>query len=252
VGIFATRAKRSTDGPGATTDLPEALRRALPQHFEAVGEAVASGATSGTGSDEGATETSIAACGEAGRELARAGVPLGEALDGLWTTVWMVRRREPDHPEVRALSVAWSEATLAYLHQLTCADPLTGLATQAHVQGRLAELYREPGAEDGGGRRPHALVVVEPRAHAGSLQHAARLTQLGELGRTVFPAADTIARVGPRRVVVLTARDDRLARRVSVLRRMLDNAHPDARLWIEGLPDTHAGAMALLEELARA
>jgi hypothetical protein len=38
---------------------------------------------------------------------------------------------------------------------------------------------------------------------------------------------------------------------VSVLRRMLDNAHPDARLWIEGLPETQVGAVALLEELAR-
>jgi hypothetical protein len=245
VGIFATRAKRSTDGPGATTDLPEALRRALPQHFEAVGEAVASGPASGSG------PASIAACGEAGRVLARAGVSLGEALDGLWTTVGMVRRREPDHPEVRALSVAWSEVTLGYLNRLSCLDPLTGLATQAHVQGRLTELYRLPGPEESGARRPHALVVVEARAQADSLAHAARLTQLGELGRTVFPAADTIGRVGPRRVVVLTARDDRLARRVSVLRRMLDNAHPDARLWIEGLPDSPAGAGALLEELAR-
>jgi hypothetical protein len=254
VGIFATRAKRSTDGPGATTDLPEALRRALPQHFEAVGEAVASGPASesvpGSGST-GSSPVSIAACGEAGRVLARAGVSLGEALDGLWTTVWMVRRREPDHPEVRALSVAWSEVTLGYLNRLSCMDPLTGLATQAHVQGRLAEVYRDPGPEESGVRRPHALVVVEARAQTGSLEHAARLTQLGELGRTVFPAADTIARVGPRRVVVLTARDDRLARRVSVLRRMLDNAHPDARVWIEGLPDAHAAAEALLEELAR-
>ncbi|MCW2764474.1 MAG: hypothetical protein JWO11_433, partial [Nocardioides sp.] len=193
----------------------------------------------------------LAACGEAGRELARAGVALGDALDSLWTTVWMVRGREPDHPEVRSLSVGWSEATLGYLHRLSCVDPLTGLSTQAHVQGRLAEIFRDPTPEEDGAGTQHALVVIEAPDDGATLDHAARITQLGEIGRTVFPGAETIGRVGPRRIVVLASRDERLARRVALMRRMLDQAHPETRLWIEGLPDSAAASGALLEELAR-
>jgi hypothetical protein len=51
--------------------------------------------------------------------------------------------------------------------------------------------------------------------------------------------------------VVLTRRDERLARRVAVMRRMLDRAHPETRLWIEGLPGSDSAAGELLEELAR-
>lgn len=238
VGIFASRAKRSAAAPEVMDDLSEELRAALPPYFEAVGEAIASGAASGP------------ACGEAGRELARAGVALGDALDSLWTTIWMVRRREPDHPEVRALSVGWSEATLGYLHRLSCVDPLTGLSTQAHVRGRLAEIFRDPVADDAA-RPQHALVVVEALDDGGTLDHAAKMARLGEIGRTVFPGSETIGRVGPRRIVVITERDDRLARRVAVLRQMLDRAHPESRVWIEGLPGSDAAAGALLEELAR-
>jgi hypothetical protein len=239
VGIFATRAKRAAAAPEVIGELSDELRAALPQHFEAVGEAIASGAAS------------VAACGEAGRVLASAGVSLGDALDSLWTTFWMVRGREPDHPEVRSLSVGWSEATLGYLHRLSCVDPLTGLSTQAHVRGRLSELFRDPACDDGGARRHHALVVIEALDDGGTLTHAARMAQLGETARTVFAGAETIGRVGPRRVVVLTARDEWLPRRVALLRRMLDQAHPDTRLWIEGLPGSDATAGALLEELAR-
>ena len=49
---------------------------------------------------------------------------------------------EPDYAELVAVSVAWSDTTLGYLHRLTCSDPMTGLSTTAHLRGRLAELYR--------------------------------------------------------------------------------------------------------------
>ena len=39
--------------------------------------------------------------------------------------------------------MAWSDATLEYLHDLSCEDPLTGLASLAHVRTRLDEIYRE-------------------------------------------------------------------------------------------------------------
>ncbi|MFC6345461.1 hypothetical protein ACFP8W_25980, partial [Nocardioides hankookensis] len=63
--------------------------------------------------------------------LARDGVSLAEALDDLATAWRLVRGSEPEHAELRALAVAWSDATLGYVHGLSCADPLTGLASLA-------------------------------------------------------------------------------------------------------------------------
>ena len=116
--------------PGARAELSADLVAGLPQRFEAVGEALASGMGS------------VDACAVAGRELALDGVALDEALDGLLATSSLVRGTEPDFGDVRALSEAWSESTLEYLHRLTCEDPVTGLASLAHLQSRVSELYR--------------------------------------------------------------------------------------------------------------
>ena len=99
--------------------------------FEAIGEALASDADT------------TAACAVIGRDVARNGASLGEALDGLRATFTLMRGAPPDFESTEALAVAWSEATLEYLHQLSCEDPLTGLASLAHVRTRLAELYRD-------------------------------------------------------------------------------------------------------------
>jgi hypothetical protein len=81
-----------------------------------------------------------------------------------------------------------------------------------------------------------------------------RLARAGELARTVFAREETIARVGMHRVAVLARRDDRLGRRVRVLRTLLDGVQaggPQLRVWIEGLPTSDRAAGMLLDELAR-
>lgn len=263
MGIFATRARRTTttDGPEAKRELPEHVRARLPAQFEAVGEALASG----PGSVRGAAE---AACAEAGRELARDGASLDEALEGLRVTSLVVSGREPSYVDIRALSNAWSEATLGYLHQLSCEDPMTGLASLAHVRSRLSELYRGELRDGGRVQEAHALVVAslpaglpgeeragEPRTGQDAhLTRTLRMARLGEAARTVFSGTETIGRVGQHRVVILVDRDDLLGRRVALLRRVLGslvNAGQAPRVWIEGLPSTDAGAAQLLDELAR-
>src|SRR4051794_19216438 len=62
-------------------DLSEHVRRALPMRFEAVGEALLGGA----GPNERSVDV-IAACTVVGRDVARDGAALGEALSGLRTT----------------------------------------------------------------------------------------------------------------------------------------------------------------------
>lgn len=192
--------------------------------------------------------------------LAQDGASLDEALELLSQTCHHVTGREPAFVDVRALSMAWSESTLAYLHQLSCEDPLTGLASLAHIRSRLSELYRgQFGRSTKGLMETHALVVVElpgDRPGLGAVgedqfTRAMRLSRLGETVRTVFNGTETVGRSGTNRVVVVVDRDAQLGRRVALLRKLLGMADHPTRVWIEGLPSTDEAAAALLDELCR-
>jgi GGDEF domain-containing protein len=242
MGIFAIRARRSpVADPGASGELSDGRWSGLPPRFEAVAEVLASGSDS-TG-----------ACEVAGRTLAQDGASLEDSLEGLRTTWRLVHGCDPSYVAVKALLAAWSDATLAYLHQISCEDPMTGLATLTHVRSRLTEMLR-----DGTDHR-RALVVCElPDDPRSTLTRAMLLTRLGEAARTVFPGPEVIGRVGARRVVVIADRDERIGARVRVLRALAsplgqEQAGPERppRIWIEGVPATDAAVRALLDELAR-
>lgn len=234
MSIFGGLARHFAHTPSVRVELTDDLRAALPPRFEAAGEALADG-----------SPHVVEACWVVGRILAEQGAPLGESLDGLRTTTQLVRHRDPTFDEVQALSTAWSEATLGYLNGLSCADPLTGLSTHAHLRERISELYRETADP-----RSHALVVTQAHFGAadqlGSVRH---MTLLGQTARSVFSGRETIGQVGHSRLVVVASRDDALAPRVSLLKRMVSD-HAD-RVWIEGLPGTDESAAHLLDELAR-
>lgn len=245
MGSFTSRPGRDPAArPGAREVLPEQVRARLPHRFEAVAEALASG------------RDSQAACHVVGRELALDGVPIEEALSGLRTTWSAVCGRDPEYEALTALLVAWGDATLAYLHQISCDDPLTGLASPAHVRSRVSELYR--GAPLDCLDRTHVLVVCELGARTAgptdSFTTAMHLTGLGESARAVFGGPETIGRLGAHRVVVVTARHAGLGVRVRLLRTLLegvDLSGRTVRVWIEGLPSTDAAAVCLLDELGR-
>jgi hypothetical protein len=235
MGRFAMKSRGL--GSDVLGELSNEQRAALPPRFEAVGEAQASGAD--------ATE----ACRHLGGVLAGDGMSLDEALEGLMVTSTLVRGRDPEYDELVALATAWSEATLGYLHRLSCDDPLTGLATQPHVRSRLSELYR---ARERSPERPldtHALVVVEIRPGDEGLEQRMTLAQVGRTARTVFAGSETVGGIGLRRVVVVAERDEQLPQRVTLLRTMTEREQ--ARVWIEGLPGSDEAAGALLDELAR-
>ncbi|MGH3444662.1 MAG: hypothetical protein ACRDPB_04750, partial [Nocardioidaceae bacterium] len=86
--LFALLSRRRTPptGSGAAGELPEDVRTALPMRFEAVGEALTGprDPQSPRGS-QGIAEVR-AACAVVGRDVARDGAALGEALSGLRTT----------------------------------------------------------------------------------------------------------------------------------------------------------------------
>jgi hypothetical protein len=195
-----------------------------------------------------------------GRDVARDGAALGEALSGLRTTYTLVRGSDPEFNATEALAVAWSEATLEYLHDLSCEDPLTGLTSLAHVRTRLAEVYRDAELTDVPVKISHALVLVEVRVRGRALldEHqftrALRLVQVAEAMRSVFSGGETIGRLGLNRAVAVVGRHIDLGTSVNLLRDFLgdlDLGDADVRVWIEGLPGTHDSATRLLDELAR-
>jgi hypothetical protein len=212
-----------------------------------VGEALASG------------RPAADACEVVGRLFGSQGVSLEETLADLRSTYTLVLAREPAFTDACAVALGWSEATLAYMHQLSCADPLTGLASMAHLRGRLTELYRGD-TRAMAIRDRYALVVVE--ASAPRLTGLAdevfgvdlRMSRIGESSRSVFGGGETICRIGPRRIVVLAPRDDSLARRMSLLRSLLEvgeRGQGGVRIWTEGLPLGPESVASLLDELSR-
>ncbi|HEU4513182.1 MAG TPA: hypothetical protein VFR87_08750 [Nocardioidaceae bacterium] len=200
------------------------------------------------------------ACAVVGRDVARDGAALGEALDGLRTTFDLVLGVEPDFASVEALSVAWSEATLEFLHDLSCEDPLTGMASFAHLRTRVDELYREAEQTGDPMSRSHALVVVEMaavdlrRRAEHQFTRALHLVQVAEMMRAVFAGGETIARLSADRAAIVVRRVPELGCSVAMLRELLgdlDLGATDVRVWIEGLPANAESAPRLLDELSR-
>jgi hypothetical protein len=262
MGLFTTPSRRNTalssrkstvtTSGDESQEMPERLRMdteigAVPARFEAVGEALVAGSRV------------YAACAVVGRELARDGVDLSEALDGLRSTFAQVYGGDPDFASTEALSVAWSDETLGYLHQVSCENPLTGLATLAHLRARLAELQR--GAETNGDAATtrHALVVLDLPAHElherdGQIERALLMARIADRARLVFSGEESIGEASPSRLLVLAPRTDDLGLRVVVLRDLIADTTSlggAVRVWIEGLPSSHAATAALLDELAR-
>jgi len=246
MGLFATLSNRSAATAGKSLEMPERLRQQLPARFDAIGEALLAG-----------TEVH-AACAVVGRDLARDGIDLSEALHGLRSTFALVIRRQPDFESTRALSVAWSDETLGFLHQISCENPLTGLATFAHLRTRVAEILRAAEEYGEAAAVEHVLVVIDqPADHRdeGGIGRALTMARLADRARLVFAGAETIGEASPSRLLVLAERNDTLGNRVAVLNDLIAAGTPvgqqSARVWIEGVPANHAASAALLDELAR-
>jgi GGDEF domain-containing protein len=195
---------------------------------------------------------------------------LGEALAGLRETFRVARSSAPDVEAVEALSVAWSEASLEFLQDVSCEDPLSGLATQQHLRSRLAEIYREADRAGTEVRRSHALVLADTSSAARRARErlrgegpvdlrfarALQLATVAEGVRMVFTGEETVARLGPDTVAALVRRAPGpgapdLGEAVARLRVVLADLDvpSDTRVWIEGLPGHVEHAAGLLADL---
>lgn len=230
--------------PSATVDLE--ARRALRAVVEALRP---------EDDAHGASERLAAACGEAGRALAGAGVPLGGALDALAGQWGSVLGEDPPFAAVRSFADAWGDGTLAWLHRLDCRDPLTGLAGPGHLRTRVSEVLAEPSPRDPG----WAVVVADlgGARPANSLAEALLLARAGAMVRSVFGGEETAASLGGARLGLLARGGGWLTRRSGLLERMLATtglpegtaARRVATVTALPLPDDADEAHALLDIL---
>jgi hypothetical protein len=236
---FAARARRSP---------LRAVDGDVPRGFDAVVDALRGG-----GSVTAAVE-------EIGSRAAREGSSLDDVLIDLEATYLAAHDLpvEPPFDVVRALAVSWADASLRYLHAVSCEDPLTGLASLTHVRTRIIEIYREVARRGVLGSPGGALLVVEidwRDNHTSHLDRMLRLIDITEILRNVFAGDETIGQLNGSRVVAVVRRDDQMGALVAGLMGLIqpwqDKTGLTARLWIEGLPSTPESAEVLLDELAR-
>lgn len=217
----------SSGSPAAGTSAEPTSSRAVRPGWEPVGEALAT-----------RSWAVVQQCRVVGRDLAERGVSASVALGELRSTTRLVVQREPSFEECEGLVDGWQDATLGYLNRLSCADPLTGLDSQAH----LLTLMQVPSDAD------LVLLVLQVSRPDDFFAHARRLTLLGELCRSIFPSARATARVGVSRLVTLVPAQSDLGTRIALLVRGADGAD---RVWVEPIPPTVSGREAMIDRLAR-
>ena len=245
VGRRPAQGRRSTAGSLRVGVGPRRVG-VLPNRLAAVAEAAARGSEA------------VAACSVVGRVMAREGADLGEALDELRSITEQAAGRSPTFQETRALGIAWAEETTAYVHQLSCEDPLSGLASAAHLRTRLAEVYRGAALTDVDPAKAFAIVVVEiPSRAEDPFGHALWTVRVVEVVRRTFPGDESIARIGVDRFGVLTVREPNLGIRLAGLRLDLEDLIGGGTgtglvtVWLEGLPPGESGAARVLDDLLR-
>lgn len=179
------------------------------------------------------------ACARLGQARARGGIGIGESLTDLAAFTEVAGWCDPPLELVRALAEGWAEAGR---DRETCLDPLTGLGTTEYLRTRLGELYRNA---DGVG---HRLIVVLLDPELDPWRRAARMIVLSyELSR-FFTRGESVCVLGRGRIAVLAPEGPGLDGELDRLRGGPGWEH-GAAMWEMPLPDTHQGALALIDRL---
>lgn len=196
-----------------------------------------------------------------GQVRGAAGVGVAETLDDVGVLFRLIGR-DPGLDVVRSLCEGWASALESAPLQAGCLDAESGLPTLEYLAVRLGETY-------GAARRhahhafvTHCLVLVD--VATGDLPPWRRMARSAAMGRALTAAlapGHPMAALGGGAFAVLATRDFDLGETV---RRMRDqvNEHAQAlhitdlvrqppRIWIEPLPETHDGAVDLLNHLRR-
>ncbi|HSS68627.1 MAG TPA: hypothetical protein VLK34_08740 [Nocardioidaceae bacterium] len=197
---------------------------------------------------------------EIGRSASAEGVALDDVLANVAVTYQVSGDivDEPPFEVVRAVAGAWADSSLRFLHSVSCEDPLTGLASLAHMRTRMSEVYRETDRLGIVPTSSHALLVVQlhwPDTATTTFDRLLRLIDVAELLRSVYTGDEVVGQLTASRTAVLVRRDSTIGQSVSSLLGLLqeweERTGVVTRLWIEGLPATQLAGEAMLDELAR-
>jgi hypothetical protein len=191
-----------------------------------------------------------AACAGLGRERARGGIGIGEALTDLAALCYVLDGGEPPMHLVRPLAEGWAEAGLASMSKATCEDPLTGLATLPYLRTRLGEVYREARQAGGCAADTHRLLVAELPGQLDPWDRLSVLILVSNELRAAFPGGETLALASSARAFALVRALPELRFRATGLRRNLAALH-GARLRLLKPPAQQEEALRLLDGLAR-
>ncbi len=202
-----------------------------------------------------------AAASRLGGARALSGVGLREALDDL-LCLFHALVLPPDQTALRALAVSWAEARESATAHSTVRDPATGLPTADYLGERLREVYGEAARSGSEAGETSCLVVLD--IALDDVAAWRRLARSAAVGRTldqVFGEGHPMAVLTDGLYVVLCRRTEDTPQLAQTLRRVIERngeilgvasaMRSPTRVWVEGLPATHADAVQLLAQLGR-
>ncbi|RYV49446.1 hypothetical protein [Pengzhenrongella frigida] len=207
------------------------------------------------------TDTSPAAA-RLGAVRGENGVGIVETIDDFACLFRSLGTLDPPLGPMRALCEGWVAAQDAAPAHTQCLDPETGLPTAEYLRVRLAETY---GVAARAGHAPtgtHSLLLVDVAvAELDPWSRIARSAVVGQVLALTYGEGHPMASLGDGTFAILVERNASLGTDIARLRDELV-AHADRlavtslvrqppRIWLEALPETHAGALDLLAHVAR-
>ena len=207
------------------------------------------------------TDTSPAAA-RLGAVRGESGVGIVETIDDFACLYRSLGTAEPPLAPLRALCEGWVAAQDAAPVHAQCLDPETGLPTAEYLRVRLAETYGTAARTSVQPSRSHGLLFVDVAvADLDPWSRIARSAVVGQVLALAYGEGHPMASLGEGSFAVLVERSPELGDVIAALRDDL-TSHADRlgvdslvrqppRVWLEALPETHAGALELLAHIGR-
>jgi hypothetical protein len=149
---------------------------------------------------------------------------------------------------IRAIAEGWVEESLDQLAQGGCEDPLSGLATVAHLRTRL--VYREAEHCGTSPADTHRLLVVRLSRRPDPWRRMALAIGVGHDLRAAFPDGETLSMAKPGSAIALVRAHGDLPLRYARLRRSI-HATFGTQIRMIPLPGVLTDALRLVDDLAR-
>ncbi|MGV8968484.1 MAG: hypothetical protein ACOH2F_19645 [Cellulomonas sp.] len=190
------------------------------------------------------------------------GVGIVETIDDFACLFRSLGVEVPPLAPMRALCEGWVAAQDASPVHAQCLDPETGLPTAEYFRVRLAETYGTAARAGQQPSRTHGLLLVDVAvAELDPWSRIARSAVVGQVLAMNYGEGHPMASLGEGSFAVLVERGPDLGSQIAHLRAELAShagrlsveslVRQPPRVWLEALPETHAGALELLAHVGR-